>query len=187
MSVGVKPPPHRADDLLSKRLRSRGTDVTRIRRSLLRLQPCWVFAVLAAPALAQGEEPRDGGAACVMAKWMGQTMDYVLVVGEERPRTAVEAGERRLIDKGYAEFRARGSRVDVIHPQAVSALPHAFAVVIRSDWESVRGRPRRSYGCGFSSESYADALWRAIGDLQRHAWGWKPDRDGYELVEKRRY
>jgi hypothetical protein len=128
-----------------------------------------------------------GGGACVMAKWMGQTMDYVLVVGKDHPQAAVEEGERLLIAKGYGDYRARGSRVDVIHAQAITALPQAYVMVIKSEWSNWRGKPRTNYGCGFSADSYDDALWAAIRDLQNHAWGWKPDRDGYQLIEKRRY
>ncbi len=141
----------------------------------------------AASAAGTDEPPRHGGAACVMAKWMGQTMDYVLVIGKDHPETAIEAGEQALIAKGYGDYRARGSKVDVIHAQAITALPHAFVIVIKSDWDNWRGNQRTNYGCGFSAKSYGDALWAAIGDLQNHAWGWKPDRDGYELIEKRRY
>jgi hypothetical protein len=150
------------------------------------------LALSAPPAMAASvaeadQEAAYGGGACVMAKWLGQTMDYVLVVGKDHPQTAIEEGERVLIEKGYGDYRARGSKVDVIHAQAITALPHAFVIVIKSDWSNWRGKHRTNYGCGFSADSYEDALWAAIGDLQNHAWGWKPDRDGYELIEKLHY
>ena len=166
------------------------------------IDPCWVLLLIVPAVHAADVEtatestvavepaepaPRHGGGACVMAKWMGQTLDYVLVTGKDHPDTAIREGERLLLDKGYGDYRARGSRVDVIHTQAITALPHAYVIVLRSDWTNWRGKQRTNYGCGFSPASYEDALWEAIGDLQNHAWGWKPDRDGYQVLEQLRY
>lgn len=126
----------------------------------------------------------SGGAACVMAKWQGNTLDYALVTGQASPAEAQEAAQERLRAKGYDRF---GPGVDVTHAQGMTDLPHAFVVVIRSDYKTWRHKDRISYGCGFSAASYEDALWDAIHDMQRFAWGWIPDRDGYQVVEKRRY
>jgi hypothetical protein len=125
-----------------------------------------------------------GGAACVMAKWQGNTLDYALVTGRDHPDTAQQEARQRLWAKGYDDY---GAGVDVTHPQGMTNLDSAFAVVIRSDFKTWRGKPRTSYGCGFSAASYQDALWDAVRDLQRYSWGWKPDRDGYQVVEQLRY
>jgi hypothetical protein len=138
--------------------------------------------LLLSPAIAAASP--SGGAACVMAKWQGNTMDYALVTGMAGPGEAQEAARAMLMEKGYGHY---GAGVDVTHPQGATALPHAFVVVIRSDYKTWRRKDRTSYGCGFSARSYDDALWDAIHDLQRYAWGWLPDRDGYQVVERRRY
>lgn len=136
---------------------------------------------------AQAAETRSlsrGGAACVMAKWQGNTLDYALVTGKDHPDDAQEAARAELKAKGYGRY---GPGVDVTHPQGASDLAHGYVVVLRSDYRTVRGKDRTSYGCGFAAGSYDDALWDAIRDLQRYAWGWKPDRDGYRVVAKRRF
>jgi len=145
-----------------------------------------LFLLITARAAGGAGQPAaaPGGAACVMAKWQGNTLDYALVTGRDHPDTAQEAARAMLREKGYGNY---GAGVDVTHPQGMSNLPHAFVVVIRSDYRTWRDRPRTSYGCGFSASSYEDALWDAVRDLQRYAWGWVPDRDGYQVVEKRRY
>jgi len=126
----------------------------------------------------------SGGAACVMAKWRGNTLDYALAYGKSHPVEAQEQAEQLLRERGYGEFK---HHVDVLHPQALTNLPHAYAVVIRSRFNTRSGTERTSFGCGFSPASYQDALWEAVRDLQSYSWGWKPDRDGYELVQKLRY
>jgi len=125
-----------------------------------------------------------GGAACVMAKWQGNTLDYALSYGKSHPVEAQEAAEKMLAEKGYANYKAN---VDIMHAQEFSHLPHAFVIVIKSAFKTVRGKDRVSYGCGFSQKSYRDAEYGAVRDLQSYSWGWKPDRDGYEIVEKLRY
>lgn len=127
---------------------------------------------------------QGGGAACVMAKWHGNTLDYALVVDRGSPDEAQQEARAILKEKGYGNY---GPGVDVTHPQGMTDLRHAFVVVIRTDFKTWRDRDRTSYGCGFSASSYDDALWGAIRDMQRFSWGWVPDRDGYRVVEKRRY
>ena len=124
------------------------------------------------------------GAACVMAKWQGETLDYALAYGHSHVMELQEAAQKVLHDKGYGRYRAN---VDVTHPQALTDLPHAFVVVIKSQFTTVRGKSRTSYGCGFAAASQQQALWAALRDMQAHSWGWKPDRDGYEIVEQLRY
>ena len=126
----------------------------------------------------------SGGAACVMAKWQGNTLDYALVTGRAHVLDAQEAAEELLRRKGYESYK---DNVDILHPQALTNLPHAYAVVIKTTYRTHRGKERTSIGCGFAAESHASALWDAMRDLQSHSWGWKPDRDGYEIVEQIRY
>ena len=125
-----------------------------------------------------------GGAACIMAKWRGNTLDYALAYGKDHPVEAQEEAQAVLESRGYGDFK---HHVNVLHPQALSNLPHAYAVVIRSRFETPLGIERTSYGCGFSRGSYEAAQWEAIRDLQAYSWGWKPDRDGFEVVERLRY
>jgi hypothetical protein len=154
-----------------------------MRRLILVLSLSLLSSVSAAEVV-DTRPPLPGGAACVMAKWQGNTLDYALVTGMDRPDQAQEAARAILREKGYGRYVAG---VDVTHPQGMSGLPHAYVVVIRSDYKTVRDKDRTSFGCGFSPRSYEDALWDAIRDLQRYSWGWVPDRDGYRVVERRRY
>lgn len=153
--------------------------------SLLRV--VLLLSMLAAswPVLAAPAAPRSGGAACVMAKWQGNTLDFALAIGAADPATAQSVAEQELRDKGYHRYPPHN--VSILHHQAVTNLASAFVVVIRSDHHDARGRPRTSFGCGFSGRSFEDALWAAIRDLQSHSWGWKPDLHGYRVVRQLRY
>jgi hypothetical protein len=122
-----------------------------------------------------------GGAACVMAKYHGQTLDYALVHGEAHPDDAQEAAKAQLREKGYGNYYRN---LDVMRPQAASFLDSAFVIVISSEFLDIRGKPRSAMGCGFSAQSYADAELEAVRDLQVHFWGWKPDQHGYRVVRK---
>lgn len=124
------------------------------------------------------------GAACVMAKFQGQTLDYELVVTEGHPVEAQEEAEALLRQKGYGNYY---KRLDIVRPQNLTNLAHAHVIVIRSEFEDARGRPRSVVGCGFAAASYEAALWDALHDAQGHFWSWKPDRDGYEIIRKLRY
>jgi len=124
------------------------------------------------------------GAACVMAKFQGQTLDYELVLTQGHPVEAQEEAEQRLREKGYGDYY---KHLDIIRAQNLTNLPHAYVVVIRSQFKDQRGKDRSVVGCGFSSKSYDDGLWDALRDAQSYFWGWKPDRDGYEVVQKQRY
>lgn len=124
------------------------------------------------------------GAACVMAKFQGKTLDYELVVTRGHPVEAQEEAEARLRDKGYADYY---KHLDIIRAQNLTNLPHAYAIVIRSEFKDQRDRERSVVGCGFSAKSYDDALWDALRDAQSNFWGWKPDRDTYEVVSRLRY
>lgn len=125
-----------------------------------------------------------GGAACVMAKYQGQTLDYALVYGKEHPADAQEAAQAELRAKGFADFQRH---LDVMRAQNLSNLDSAFVIVIKSDFKDWRGKSRSAMGCGFSARSYTDAELDAVRDLQAYFWGWKPDQHGYEVVRKFTY
>lgn len=150
----------------------------------------YLYAILAlvlaasSPQAGEPEPPRIGGAACVMAKWRGNTLDYVLIYGKKHPVLAQEEGAEILRGKGYARFKGN---LDIIHHQAKSYHPHAYAIVIKTTYTTKRGKPRTSYGCGFSPLSYDAALQEAGNDLQSYSWGWDPQKHGYGIVEQVRY
>ena len=124
------------------------------------------------------------GAACVMAKHQGHTLDYALVTGSDHPSQAQEAAEAELRGKGYANY---DRHLDVIRAQNLSNLDHAHVIVIRSEFKDWRGKGRSAMGCGFSAVSYRDAELDAVRDLQAYFWGWKPDQHGYQVVRKFQY
>ena len=125
-----------------------------------------------------------GGAACVMAKYQGQTLDYALVYDKAHPSDAQESAQAELRAKGFADYQRH---LDVMRAQNLSNLDSAFVIVIRSDFKDWRGKPRSAMGCGFSARSYTDAELDAVRDLQAYFWGWKPDQHGYEVVRKFTY
>lgn len=141
------------------------------------LVPIILAILLVRPAAA-------GGAACVMAKYQGQTLDYALVYGRDHPVEAQEAAEAELRARGYDNYR---HHLDVIRAQNLTALDHAFVIVISSRFDDIRGRPRSAMGCGFSALSFADAELEAVRDLQAHFWGWRPDQHGYGVLRKFTY
>lgn len=125
-----------------------------------------------------------GGAACVMAKYQGQTLDYALVYGKPHPAEAQDAARDELRDKGYADYQRH---LDVMRAQNLSNDDHAFVIVIRSEFKDVRGRARSAMGCGFDVQSYRAAELDAVRDLQAYFWGWKPDQHGYQVVRQLQY
>ncbi len=125
-----------------------------------------------------------GGAACVMAKYQGATLDYALVYGKTHPVEAQEAAEDELRAKGFADY---AKHLDVMRAQNFSNLANAHVIVIRSEFKDWRGKDRSAMGCGFATNSYRDAELDAVRDLQAYFWGWKPDQHGYEVVRKFRY
>lgn len=124
------------------------------------------------------------GAACVSARIHGQTLDYALEFTQGHVSQAQDAGIAALTAKGYADYYRGAS---IIHPQNLTNLPHAYVVVIRSEFVDARGRERSLIGCGFDAQSYDAALWDALRDGQQFFWAWKPDRDGYQVIKKVRY
>lgn len=131
-----------------------------------------------------GNAVHAGGAACVMAKFEGKTLDYALVYGTAHPVEAQERAEAELRAKGYGDYK---KHLDVMRAQNLTDLERAYVVVIRSEFKDIRGRDRSAMGCGFSSTSYRDAEFDAVRDLQAYFWGWKPDQHGYEIVRQLQY
>jgi len=135
---------------------------------------CIGFALMSESALA-------GGAACVMAKHQGQTLDYALVHGKLHPAQAQDAATHELRAKGYADYL---EHLDVMRAQNLSKDDHAYVIVIRSEFKDGRGKDRSAMGCGFNAQSYRAAELDAVRDLQAYFWGWKPDQHGYQVVRQ---
>lgn len=138
-----------------------------------------LIILISLPLHAQG-----GGAACVIAKYNGVVLDYEFIYGKSHPVEAQEEGIQKLWDRGYGNYY---KDLDVTMPQNLSNLEHAFVVIIRSDFKDTLGREKSAMGCGFSANSYEDAQWDAIHDLQSYYWGWKPDKHGFEVLRLIRY
>lgn len=117
------------------------------------------------------------GAACVIAKKMGNSEAIEWTYSPESAEVALYQAKQKLREQGYK----------YLFPQATSELNHAYVVIVESSYKSSRGKDRISYGCGFSAQSYDEALWAAIRNLQAYAWGWKPDREGYKIRDKKQY
>ena len=122
-----------------------------------------------------------GGAACVMAKYQGETLDYALVYGKSHPAEAQETAQNELREKGYADYL---KHLDVMRAQNLSKDDHAYVIVIRSEFKDGRGKDRSAMGCGFHGQSYRAAELDAVRDLQAYFWGWKPDLHGYQVVRQ---
>lgn len=142
------------------------------------------FLVLICMAMLFSAPAAAGGAACVMAKYQGETLDYALVYGKSHPVEAQEQAEAELREIGFGDYL---KHLDVIRAQNLTNLEHAFVIVLRSEFTDSHGRKRSAMGCGFSAASYKEAEWDALRDLQSYFWGWKPDLYGYELVKKFRF
>jgi hypothetical protein len=99
---------------------------------------------------------------------------------QESAASAMQKAKAKLITAGY---RTKGQDV---HIQAGSELFHAYLVVIKTTYQTSRGKTRTSYGCGFSGSSAPHAEQAAIYNLRNYSWGWKPEL-GYEVIESIRY
>jgi len=117
------------------------------------------------------------GAACVIAKTMGNSEAIEWMHSPESAEAALFQAKQKLRERGYK----------YLFPQATTELEHAYVVIVESHYKSSRGKERTSYGCGFSEQSYDEALWAAIRNLQAYAWGWKPDKEGYKISTKKQY
>ena len=123
----------------------------------------------------------QAGAACVVAKRLGDSLAIEWVAGvEQNAAIAIEQAQQRLVERGY---RNKGQDV---HAQASTELPHAHLVIVKTRYTTATGRARTSYGCGYSPRSTADAEHAAVYDLRNYSWGWRPEY-GYEVIERTRF
>jgi hypothetical protein len=121
------------------------------------------------------------GGACVVAKKMGNALAIEWVAGpQESGASAVKEAKLRLKEQGH-----HGKYVDV-HPQVTSEYQHAYLVIIKSSYQTVRNKPRTSYGCGIDPRSWNDAGGMAVQNLHTYDWGWKPEH-GFEIIEQTKY
>lgn len=121
------------------------------------------------------------GGSCVVAKRQGDSLAIEWQASfSDSASSAMEKAKKRLLDQGY---RKKGQDV---HAQASSDLPHAYLVIVKTVYTTLRGQPRTSYGCGFSPVSAGEAERAALYDLRNYSWGWKPEF-GYEVIERFRY
>jgi len=127
-----------------------------------------------APVTAVGQKP--GGCACVVAKQRGDSVAIEWATGENSVSDAIDKAKQALGDRGY----------EYAFPQGNSPLPHGWLVVVETEYRTFTGNMRTRYGCGFSDNSEADAVDKALNDLQTYALDWKP-RYGYEVIERERY
>jgi hypothetical protein len=120
--------------------------------------------------------PLPRGGACVIAKEGGSSQAIEWVLGERSVADAIEKAKRKLREQGY----------EYVFPQANSALPHGWLVIVKTEYRTFTGRSRTSYGCGFSGRSEQEAEELAIVDLQSFSWGWRTGF-GYKVMQKQRY
>ena len=145
-----------------------------MRRFLLTFTLLAATAPAPIPVTAAGQEP--GGCACVVAKQRGNSVAIEWATGENSVSDAIDKANQALGDRGY----------DYAFPQGNSPLPHGWLVVVETEYPTFAGNTRTRYGCGFSDQSEADAIVKALTDLQAYALDWKP-RHGYEVIERQRY
>jgi hypothetical protein len=140
-----------------------------------------IIYLLLTGLLAMSSGQVHAGAACVVAKHQGNSLAIEWIASPQV--SAIEAitqATDKLIALGY---RVKGQGV---HAQANTDLAHAHLVIIKTQYTTLAGRERTSYGCGYSARSPAEAEQAAVYDLRNYSWGWKPEF-GYEVVEKRKY
>lgn len=117
-----------------------------------------------------------GGAACVIAKKLGDSLAIEWAVGEPSVAHAIEKAKQALRIKGY----------EYVFPQSNSNNQHGWIVIIKTQYRTYTGRERTSYGCGFSNQSPAIAETNAILNLRTYSWGWK-ESSGYDVIVTRQY
>ena len=117
----------------------------------------------------------------MVAKRLGDSLAIEWVAApEESASSALAKAGQRLVEQGY---RTKGQD---IHAQSSSELPHAYMVIVKTQYTTAIGHPRTSYGCGYSARSAAEAEKTAVYDLRNYSWGWKP-AFGYEVIKALRY
>lgn len=127
----------------------------------------------------QAAEPpaiASGGAACAIAKKLGNSLDIAWATGADSVADAIGQAKQELHKRGYP----------YVFPQANSNQPHGWMVIVKTGYRNARGRPRTSYGCGFSTLSATAAERDAVDNLRSYSWGWRPEF-GYQVIEKTSY
>jgi len=122
------------------------------------------------------------GGACAVAKELGNSLAIEWVAEEGvSVASATEKAKGLLRDKGFTKRKLQD-----LHVQANTALPHGYMVIIKSSFTTKIGKGRTSYGCGFNRQAPAAAEQAAIRNLRSFSWGWKPEF-GYELHARHRF
>lgn len=116
------------------------------------------------------------GAACVIAKQLGNSIAIEWALGEPSVDQAIKRAKQALHARGYEH----------VFPQAGSSDAHGWMVIIQTRYQTYTGRERTSYGCGFSAQSSAMAEANAQKNLRAYSWGWK-ERMGYQVIENLKY
>ena len=128
-----------------------------------------------------GSQALYAGASCVVAKKLGNSLAIEWVASADvNAADAINQAKQKLLDQGW-----RGRYQDT-HPQASSELAHGHMVIVKSQYETLTGKQRTSYGCGYSARSLQEAGEAALTDLQNYSWGWKPHH-GYQVVKQHKY
>ena len=121
--------------------------------------------------------PVFANSACVVAKQKGHSEAIELVYAGSSAAAANDLAEQRLRQQGYKH----------VFTQVITELPHAYVIIVKSEYKNWRNRERTSYGCGYSAVSYTEALQNALHNLNNYAWGWDLKRDGYNVFKKFKY
>jgi len=129
-----------------------------------------------------GAPGAQAGAACVVAKKHGNSLAIEWAAHPDASvELLVQELKRRLREQGYGQ-----DRYEDLFPQANTDLAHGHVVIVRTEYVNARGKPRVSYGCGYSDQSAHEAEWAALRDLQSYSWGWVPSK-GHEVIGQFRY
>lgn len=124
----------------------------------------------------------EAGGVCVVAKKLGNSLAIEWIASaEDTVTSATEKAKTALRQQGFTK-----KRLQDIHVQASTALPHAHMVILKTSYKTQIGKLRTSYGCGFSHISPTDAEHIAMNNLRSYSWGWKPEF-GYELYARHSY
>lgn len=132
-------------------------------------------------ALLVAGQNAQAGAACVVVKKLGNSLAIEWVAGQgESVSNAIEKAKAKLREQGWHK------KYQDAHPQANTNLTHAHVIIVQTDYKNAIGKPRTSYGCGYSAASAAQAEQAALKDLRNYSWGWKPEF-GYKVLKKFSY
>lgn len=132
--------------------------------------------LLTLPILGEAADDPAAGAACVIAKKLGNSLDIAWTTEAASVADAIQQAKQALRSRGYRS----------LFPQANSDQLHGWMVIVKTAYRNARGRPRTSYGCGFSPLSEMAAEQDAVDNLRSYSWGWRTDF-GYQVVEKTAY